>query len=107
MLRHGALIRTDPVFTPQGIYTLSRNSDSKEVIAYIINVVKEELKGAGRMPVLKALFNQISRGMRLRRPQGPVYFLLLSPRAPTFHLHANKTAMRRTMGALLTSLQFF
>ena len=44
------VIKTDLIFTSQGIYSLSSNSDNKEIIEYVINVVKEKQKSTMRMP---------------------------------------------------------
>ena len=56
MLRHieyETVIKTDLIFTSQGIYSLSSNSDNKEVMEYVINVAKEEQKSAVTMPLKK------------------------------------------------------
>lgn len=42
-MEHGAVIKTDPVFAPQGIYSLLSYSDKK--------VVKEECQGSMKVPL--------------------------------------------------------
>lgn len=51
-----------------------------------MNAVKEELKGATRMPFffLKTLFNQISSRMRSRSSLGPIFPALLQPTCSYF-----------------------